>query len=170
MNPADGFFAAFRMTKTFIRNRRVKQYYVYIMSNHAHTIYVGITSSLEQRVYQHKVKQFPGFTARYGLNSLVYFETTSDVISAIEREKQLKGWLRKKKTALIESVNPAWKDLSEEWKLSCLPECHSEGAQATEESVLQRKKVRILHFVQDDERELSSGQSEGAQATEESVI
>jgi putative endonuclease len=96
---------------------------VYIMANYAHTLYTGVTNDLERRVYEHKNKLVPGFTSRYGLNSLVYFDVTEDVESAILREKQIKGWLRKKKVELIESVNPEWKDLSEDWLY-----CHSERA------------------------------------------
>jgi len=92
-----------------------KQYYVYIMANIARTLYVGVTNDLERRVYEHKMKLIPGFTSKYKLNALVYFESGEDVTSAIEREKQIKGWLRRKKIALIESMNPDWKDLSKEW-------------------------------------------------------
>ena len=92
----------------------VAEYYVYIMANRARTLYVGVTNNLARRVQQHKSALIPGFTSKYGLNRLVYFEVTSDVLAAIEREKQIKGWLRAKKVALIESVNPQWDDLSEE--------------------------------------------------------
>ncbi len=74
-----------------------------------------MTNNLERRVYQHKHKLVPGFTSRYGLTRLVYYEETSDVRTAIAREKQIKGWLRRKKIALIESVNSEWRDLSEGW-------------------------------------------------------
>jgi len=70
---------------------------------------------LERRVYEHKKKLVPGFTSRYGLDSLVYYDITEDVISAISREKQIKGWLRVKKISLIESINPEWNDLSKDW-------------------------------------------------------
>ncbi len=93
----------------------MKDYYVYIMSNWSRTLYIGVTSDLMGRVYQHKMKMVPGFTAKYNVTDLVYFETTGEVMSAITREKQLKGWLRKKKVDLIESVNPEWRDLSLEW-------------------------------------------------------
>jgi putative endonuclease len=85
------------------------------MSNYAHALYIGVTNDLERRVYEHKMKLVPGFTSRYALTSLVYFESTEDVSVAIAREKQLKGWLRRKKVELIESVNPEWKDLREGW-------------------------------------------------------
>jgi len=91
------------------------QYYVYILTNHSRTLYVGVTSDLEKRVLEHKQRLVPGFTARYNIDRLVYHEATSDVRAAIAREKQIKGWLRAKKIALIESVNPHWDDLSEGW-------------------------------------------------------
>ena len=85
-----------------------KSYCVYIMTNPSRTLYVGVTNDLERRVHQHKLKQIPGFTARYNITQLVYYEETSDVLAAIAREKTIKGWLRAKKIALIESVNPTW--------------------------------------------------------------
>ncbi len=92
-----------------------KTYYVYIMTNVSRTLYVGITSDLIKRVWEHKNKLVEGFTKKYNITKLVYFEDTDDVMSAIEREKQIKGWLRKKKIVLIESANPEWNDLSEEF-------------------------------------------------------
>ena len=92
------------------------EYFVYIMTNHAHTLYTGVTNNLERRVLEHKRGECPGFTARYGLTSLVYYEPTDNVEAAIAREKQIKGWLRRKKIALIESVNPKWSDLSLGWE------------------------------------------------------
>jgi putative endonuclease len=92
-----------------------KQYYVYIMSNKSRTLYTGVTSSLERRVYDHKRKVIQGFTTRYHITHLVYFEATQDIHAAVAREKQIKGWLRAKKIALIESLNPEWRDLSEGW-------------------------------------------------------
>ena len=93
----------------------MKEYHVYIMANPSRTNYVGVTGDLAHRVQQHKSGAIPGFTARYGLKRLVYFESTRDVKAAIAREKQIKGWLRAKKVALIESMNPEWRDLSEDW-------------------------------------------------------
>jgi putative endonuclease len=93
----------------------MSQYYVYVMANYAHTLYTGITNDLERRVYEHKYKIVEGFTKRYDLNVLVYYEATEDVQAAIEREKQIKGWRRDKKLAMIEAVNPDWDDLSESW-------------------------------------------------------
>lgn len=76
-------------------------------------LYTGITNNLERRVYEHKNKLVKGFTAKYNINKLVYFDYTENVISAISREKQIKGWSREKKNELIETTNPEWKDLSE---------------------------------------------------------
>ena len=88
----------------------MSQYYVYIITNKSGSLYIGVTNNLERRMYQHKHKLIPGFTFRYNIDRLVYFEETSDVNESIRREKVLKGWLRKKKIALIESVNPNWDD------------------------------------------------------------
>jgi putative endonuclease len=85
------------------------------MTNKSRTLYTGITNDLERRVYEHKQKLVPGFTAKYNIDRLVYFEATQDVHAAISREKQIKGWLRAKKIALIESMNPEWGDLSVGW-------------------------------------------------------
>jgi len=93
----------------------MKQYYAYIMTNRSRTLYVGVTNDLVRRVYEHKNRMVDGFTKRYHLTILVYYEETGDIQSAIEREKQIKGWLRNKKIALIESVNLQWKDLSDGW-------------------------------------------------------
>ena len=92
-----------------------RQYYVYIMTNHSRTLYTGVTSDLRRRVFQHKHKELPGFTSRYNIDRLVGFETTGDARTAIAREKQIKGWTRARKIALIESQNPHWDDLSEGW-------------------------------------------------------
>jgi putative endonuclease len=93
----------------------MKQYYVYIMTNNSRTLYTGVTDDLLRRVYEHKNKLIEGFTKKYNITRLAYYENTSDVGAAIQREKQVKGWLRKKKIALIEAANPEWQDLSEGW-------------------------------------------------------
>jgi putative endonuclease len=93
----------------------VKQYYVYILANRTKTIYTGVTNNLQRRVFEHKHLMTKGFAYKYKLTKLVYYEVGRDIKVAISREKQIKGWLRKKKIALIESVNSEWKDLSEEW-------------------------------------------------------
>jgi putative endonuclease len=90
-------------------------YFVYIMTNCSKTLYIGVTNNLMRRVREHKTRIGSGFTAKYKLDRLVYFERFQDVHNAIEREKRIKGWLRIKKIALIVSLNPAWRDLSEEW-------------------------------------------------------
>ena len=87
-------------------------YYVYIMTNTSRTLYVGVTNNLERRVHEHKLKATPGFTAKYNITKLAYFESTPSREFAIAWEKQIKGWLRKKKITLIESMNPGWADLS----------------------------------------------------------
>lgn len=93
----------------------MREYYAYIMANKSRTLYIGVTNNLERRVYEHKTKLLDGFTKRYNLNRLVYFESTDDIGAAIEREKEVKGWVRRKKVALIHTLNPAWEDLSQEW-------------------------------------------------------
>jgi putative endonuclease len=90
-------------------------YYVYIMTNRSGTLYIGMTNDLVRRVYQHKKKLVLGFTQRYNIDRLIYYEETNDVGVALTRERQLKGWLRSKKIALVKCMNPEWKDLSEGW-------------------------------------------------------
>ena len=85
------------------------------MTNRSKTLYTGVTNDLMRRVYEHKNKLIKGFTRKYNIRKLVYYETTDAIQAAIAREKQIKGWLRRKKIALIESVNPQWEDLSEGW-------------------------------------------------------
>ena len=96
-------------------NSQEKVYYVYIMASKRNgTLYIGVTNDLIRRVYEHKNDFVPGFTKTYGTHSLVYFEQTSDIDAALNREKRLKHWLRKWKLALIEERNPEWKDLWED--------------------------------------------------------
>ena len=90
----------------------MSKYYVYIMANRSRTLYIGITNDLPRRVFEHKLMLADGFARRYLIDRLVYYESTDDVQSAISREKQLKGWLRKRKVELIETQNPKWRDLS----------------------------------------------------------
>jgi len=92
------------------------QYYVYILTNVSQTLYVGVTNNLERRMYEHKHKLMPGFTKKYNLTILVFFEETSDILAALAREKEIKGWTREKKLALIEARNPTWSDLSVDFK------------------------------------------------------
>ncbi len=90
-------------------------YFVYIMTNRSKTLYIGFTSILLTRVFQHKTGSGKGFTTSYKLDHLVYWENYKSVHRAIAREKQLKGWTRIKKIQLIVSVNPTWKDLAADW-------------------------------------------------------
>ena len=91
-------------------------YYVYLLTNwNDKVIYIGVTSNLKKRIYEHKNKLVKGFTEKYNLNKLIYFEESQDVISAITREKEIKKWRREKKNALVNRINPNWKDLSLEW-------------------------------------------------------
>ena len=92
-----------------------KQYHVYILANSHRTLYVGVTNNLGRRMAEHKARLGSGFTTRYAVDRLVYVESTPDVRAAILREKQIKSWVRRKKIALIESMNADWKDLSEGW-------------------------------------------------------
>jgi putative endonuclease len=90
-------------------------YYVYILASRSRTLYTGVTNDLERRLYQHRNGDGSEFTSKYHTVRLVYFEFTSNVTSAIAREKQIKGWRREKKLALISAANPAWRDLSADW-------------------------------------------------------
>ncbi len=92
-----------------------KSFFVYILSNRSKTLYVGVTNNLRRRVAEYKQGIGSGFAAKYKLDRLVYYERYEDVLRAIDREKQLKGWVRRKKIALIVALNPTWKDLSEGW-------------------------------------------------------
>jgi putative endonuclease len=93
----------------------MNRYCVYIMASKSRTLYTGVTNNLERRVLEHRRKLVPGFTARYNIDRLVYYEVCGDPRAAISREKQLKGWTRLRKVALIESLNRDWKDLSDGW-------------------------------------------------------
>ena len=113
-----------------------QQYFVYIMTNRSRTLYIGVTNDLYRRVYEHKHPLMKGFTSKYKIRLLVHYETTTDIQEAIAREKRLKGWVRGKKVALIEAINPEWKDLSAEWfeepDVTLNPSaCHAEGNEAS---------------------------------------
>ena len=90
-------------------------YFVYIMSSQRRVLYIGISSNLPLRVWQHKTGALGGFTSKYNVTQLAYYECFHNVRDAIHREKEIKGWIRQKKVALIDSVNPKWKDLSARW-------------------------------------------------------
>jgi len=91
------------------------QYFVYIVCSNSSTLYIGMTDSIYRPALQHKRGEVDGFAAKYNCNRLVYYEGFDDVTKAIVREKQLKRWVRRKKIALIESRNPRWVDLAEQW-------------------------------------------------------
>ncbi|PCJ86885.1 MAG: hypothetical protein COA54_07225 [Thiotrichaceae bacterium] len=93
-----------------------KNYYVYLITNwNNKVLYIGVTNNLERRLYEHKNKLLKGFTEKYNVNKLVYFEQTNNIESAITREKEIKKWRREKKNTLIESTNNKWEDLSKQW-------------------------------------------------------
>jgi putative endonuclease len=93
----------------------MKPGYVYIMSSHSRCLYIGVTSDLDGRVWEHKQGALEGFTKKYKINQLVFYEDYPDMVQAISREKQLKGWTRAKKIALILTQNPGWEDLRLSW-------------------------------------------------------
>ena len=93
-----------------------KTYYVYLLASKSRRLDVGVSSNLERRLYEHKNKLVDGFTKAYRIDRLVFFESTNDVRVALEREKEIKNWRREKKIVLLETMNPVWADLSEEWK------------------------------------------------------
>ena len=94
-----------------------REYFVYLLASRSRVLYAGVTNDLERRVFEHKHKLVPGFTAVYEVDRLVYFESTPNVLAAIAREKEIKGWRRSRKLALIESINPDWEDLSLRWAI-----------------------------------------------------
>ena len=93
----------------------MKNYYVYIMGSKSGTLYIGVTNNIKKRVYEHKNHLVPGFTDKYDIDRLLYFETIRDSASAINREKQIKRWRHEKKVTLIDLLNPEWNDLSQDW-------------------------------------------------------
>ena len=97
-------------------------YYVYLMTNKSGTLYIGVTNNLERRVWEHKSCALSGFTKKYAMDRLVYFEDYPYVVDAIGREKQIKGWLRRRKFELIRSMNPKWLDLATDWYEENLPQ------------------------------------------------
>ena len=92
----------------------MRQFYVYILASYSKVLYLGVTNDLLRRIHEHR-QGLAGFTARYRVRRLVHYEVTGNAASAISREKQLKGWLRKRKVELIESTNPTWLDLAGSW-------------------------------------------------------
>ena len=93
------------------------QYFVYILTNwNDKVMYIGVTNNLERRLNEHKNRLMDGFTSKYNVNKLVYYEQGTDIHAALAREKEIKKWRREKKDALVVSMNPAWKDLGLEWE------------------------------------------------------
>ncbi|HVO63991.1 MAG TPA: GIY-YIG nuclease family protein [Terriglobales bacterium] len=113
---------------------REHRYFVYILASRSHNFYIGVTNSLRRRVFQHKNHSFEGFTERYNIDRLVYYAVYGDIRNAIAREKQLKGWNRAKKIALIEGMNPTWQDLSEGWYDDVVSELKSTADPSTARS------------------------------------
>ena len=96
----------------------MKTYYVYMITNWKNEVlYTGVTNDLARRINEHRDKKIPGFASRYNVNKLVFFESNADINVAIAREKEIKGWVRRKKNALIETMNPDWNDLAVEYGL-----------------------------------------------------
>jgi len=93
-----------------------KTYYIYLLTNWNNKVmYVGVTNNLQRRIFEHKEKSMKGFTEKYNVHKLVYFEQTSNVEAALNREKEIKKWRREKKNRLVENANPFWRDLSEDF-------------------------------------------------------
>jgi len=113
--------------------REEKRYYVYIMASRSLTLYTGVTGNIYQRALQHKAGEIDGFTKKYHINRLVYYETFKYVNNALAREKQVNAWARAKRLALIKTMNPAWQDLAESWG--------------------ERTKLQIPRFARDDNSE-----------------
>ena len=112
--PASRMATSLRMTFE-LRIMKEYKYWTYIIASRSGTLYIGMTNNLYVRVQQHKSGEIEGFSSQYKCNRLVYWESFDDVLKAINREKQLKGWRRSKKIALIEFMNPRWQDLAEKW-------------------------------------------------------
>ncbi len=104
----------------------MKLYFTYIMSSLGGTLYTGVTNNIFNRVLTHKQKRQPGFTQKYNVTRLVYYEVSACIKTAISREKEIKGWKRSKKISLIETMNPTWLDLAENWYDDGNLDCHPE--------------------------------------------
>jgi putative endonuclease len=117
-----------------MRKPNVHQYAIYMMTNKNKTVlYTGLSNSLERRVWQHKKGAVPGFTKKYNCNRLVYYEIYEQIDQTIAREKQIKGWTRAKKEALISTMNPEWSDLAEDWYTSVTGPSPSSRLRMTDE-------------------------------------
>ena len=98
-----------------IRRPEVRQFFVYLLASKTRRLYVGMTSNLERRMQEHRSKAVDGFTSRYNVDRLVWYQAIDGAGDAVERERQVKGWRREKKVALIEAENPGWTDLARDW-------------------------------------------------------
>ncbi len=96
----------------------MRSYFVYILGYGKGALHVGITNDLERRIYEHRMKTVKGFTSKYNLNQILFMEEFTDIYEALDAEKQIKGWVRKKKLALIRTINPKFEDLSKDWQYS----------------------------------------------------
>jgi putative endonuclease len=128
----------------------MKQYWVYILASRSAVLYVGMTNNPERRKYEHKNKLVPGFSAKYNVTLLMWYESFPTAVQAIEAEKRIKGWRRAKKVALIDSVNRTWRDLSEDvWVPPTARHLErSEGSRAGSERI---SAPEIPHFVRNDD-------------------
>jgi putative endonuclease len=124
---------------------RLLEMFVYILASKARVIYVGVTNNLVRRIWEHRSGAVAGFTRRYGVDRLVYYESCVDPVSAISREKQIKGWARVKKVAMIESSNPTWNDLAEHWFLDVSSDDPSHALGVTCESASPAIDERASH-------------------------
>ena len=97
------------------KGKTVHEYYIYIMTSESGVLYTGVTNDLPRRMLEHKNKVPKGFTSKYKISQLVYYENTTDITMAIAREKQIKGWKRFRKVQLVNSINPTWRDLSQDF-------------------------------------------------------
>jgi len=137
-----------RRIPTFSTMRERKTYFVYILGSLSGTLYIGLTSHPEKRVWQHKQNAASGFTSKYEVDRLLYWESYDDVRKAIDREKQLKGWRREKKIQLITSLNPHWVDLSRSWSEAFVPKGRDASTspartQASEQACAQHDKAGV---------------------------
>jgi putative endonuclease len=132
--------------------RERKTYYVYIMGSLSGTLYIGMTSKLHTRTFEHKFHRLEGFTDKYHVERLLYWESFDLVHRAIGREKQLKGWRRSKKIALIESINPHWLDLAREWFPSMTSPGESRGASTTQDDPLRESSCSAQHDKNEESR------------------
>jgi putative endonuclease len=133
--------------------KKQRFFFVYIMASRSLNLYVGVTSRLLVRVWEHKTGTVPGFTSRYRLTRLVYYETYRYVNNAIAREKEIKSWRRKKKIGLIGSMNPTWQDLAEKWYTEEQLRMRRPFPKSEEEIAGWFEKLQIPHSVRDDKAE-----------------